>query len=90
MPQRYEQLQRFALTAPAARSVLLAGDFTHWKQNPIALEKRNGGIWTTTVSLPPGTYHYRFIVDGEWHDDPDCVLHARNPYGTEDSVRKVA
>jgi hypothetical protein len=54
------------------------------------MAKRPGGIWATTVSLPPGTYYYRFIVDGEWRDDPDCALHARNPYGSEDAVRLVA
>jgi 1,4-alpha-glucan branching enzyme len=52
--------------------------------------KRRGGVWKASVSLQPGTYHYRFLVDGEWRDDPNCELHVPNPYGTQDSVRIVA
>jgi hypothetical protein len=42
------------------------------------------------VALPPGTHHYRFIVDGEWRDDPECTLRVANPYGTQDNVRQIA
>jgi hypothetical protein len=42
------------------------------------------------VPLPPGTYHYRFLVDGEWRDDPVCPLHVPNIFGSQDAVRIVA
>ena len=82
--------QTFAFTAPDALSVQLVGDFTHWEERPISLEKGAEGVWRTTVELAPGTYHYRFMVDGEWRDDPECVLRAPNPYGGENMIRRVA
>lgn len=80
--------QSFSITAPGAVSVLLAGDFTHWKDKAIPMRKE-GGVWRATVPLPPGTHRYRFIVDGQWRDDPECTLRVPNPYGGEDSVRKI-
>ena len=54
------------------------------------LQKDAGGVWRTEVELPPGTHHYRFIVDGQWTDDPDCTLRVPNPYGGENMVRAVS
>ena len=82
--------QTFALKAPAASSVLLVGDFTRWQWNPVSLRKQPDGIWRVTVSLPPGEHRYRFLVDGEWRDDPECKLQVPNPFGSQDSVVKVS
>jgi len=70
--------------------VQLVGDFTLWEQEPISLEKGADGIWRVTVELAPGAHHYRFLVDGRWHDDPECGLHVPNPFGNRDAVRQVA
>ena len=83
------QAQHFAFTAPGAMSVQLVGDFTQWQQNPINLHLDPDGVWRITVELRPGTYHYRFQVDGEWRDDPECSLYVPNPYGSQDAVRHV-
>jgi 1,4-alpha-glucan branching enzyme len=85
-----DRRQTFAFTAPDALSVLLAGDFTQWQAQAIPMTKDPEGVWKTTVALPPGTHHYRFIVDGEWRDDPECMLRVANPYGTQDTVRQIA
>jgi len=84
-----KQKQAFSIKAPAALSVQLVGDFTHWQKTPIQLRKETGGVWKTVVELPPGTHHYRFLVDGEWRDDPECTLRVPNPHGTQNSVRLV-
>jgi 1,4-alpha-glucan branching enzyme len=81
--------QTFAITAPGAVSVQLMGDFTHWQEHPISMEKDADGVWRTAVELAPGTHHYRFFVDGKWHDDPECTLRAPNPYGGENMIRQV-
>ena len=47
------------------------------------------GTWKTQVSLLPGTYEYRFVVDGEWRDDPECPLRVENPFATQNCVRIV-
>ena len=84
------QKQAFAFSAPAARSVQLVGDFTHWQEKPINLQKGADGVWRAAVDLVPGTHHYRFLVDGEWRDDPECTLRTPNPYGGQDMLRRVS
>ena len=81
--------QTFSLTAPMATSVQLVGDFTQWQQKPINMHKGPDGSWRTTVELPPGAHHYRFLVNGEWQNDPECPLQTPNPFGGNDSVREV-
>ncbi len=81
--------QAFSLAAPTATSVQLTGDFTDWQQRPLNMEKGADGIWRAAVELPPGAHHYRFLVDGQWRDDPECLLQVPNPYGTQNSVRQV-
>ena len=86
----YGQKQTFAFSAPGARSVQLVGDFTQWQERPINLQKGADGTWRTTVELKPGMHHYRFLVDGQWRDDPECALRTPNPYGGENMTRRVA
>ena len=69
---------------------LLVCDFTHWQQSGIPMHKGKDGIWVATVELPPGSHTYRFIVDGDWRDDPECTLRVPNPYGSQDMVRQVS
>ena len=54
------------------------------------MKKGRDGIWIASVELVPGKHNYRFIVDGDWCDDPDCTVRVRNPYGGENMVRQVA
>ncbi len=81
--------QTFSFTAPTATSVQLVGDFTRWQENPINLKQGTDGVWQAAVALKPGTHHYRFLVDGQWRDDPDCAVRVPNPFGSENSVRIV-
>jgi 1,4-alpha-glucan branching enzyme len=82
--------QTFRLRAPESAKVLLAGDFTNWQEEPIPMKRAVEGVWETAIPLAPGTYQYRFIADGEWRDDPDCVLNAPNQFGGHNAVRVVA
>jgi 1,4-alpha-glucan branching enzyme len=81
--------QTFRFTAPTATSVLLVGDFTHWQKRGIPMQKGRDGIWIATVTLPPGKHNYRFIVDGDWQDDPECTVRVPKPYGSQNMVRLV-
>jgi len=84
-----KQQQTFSFDAPAANSVQLVGDFTQWQSHPIHLQRQPDGFWRTSVPLAPGVYHYRFLIDGEWRDDPECTLRVPNPFGSENAVRVV-
>jgi 1,4-alpha-glucan branching enzyme len=88
--EKKPKAQTFAFTAPTATSVQLVGDFTRWKERPINLQKGPDGVWRATVPLPSGLHHYRFLVDGEWRDDPACTIRVPNPYGGQNAVRQVA
>jgi 1,4-alpha-glucan branching enzyme len=76
----------FSYVAPDAQSVVLAGDFTGWQEAPLSLKKDKSGLWKKTVSLPPGQYEYRLMVDGEWRDDPQCSNRRPNQFGSENCV----
>jgi 1,4-alpha-glucan branching enzyme len=84
------RIQTFSFSAPGAVRVQLAGDFTQWQEQPINMRKGEDGVWRTTVQLLPGTHQYRFLVDGQWRDDPQCIRHVPNPFGSEDAVCQIA
>ncbi len=84
-----QKKQTFRFTAPAAESVLLVGDFTNWQHEAIPMKKGKDGIWSIALELPSGQYHYRFIVDNEWKDDPECTIRVPNPFGGHNMVRHV-
>lgn len=90
MAKIFKQKTTFSLFAPDAQSVQLAGDFTSWEQSPVTLRKQPDGVWKTTVKLPPGTYEYRLLVDGQWQDDPQCPTRIPNPFGTQNCLCQVA
>jgi 1,4-alpha-glucan branching enzyme len=79
----------FALQAPEAKEVRVAGTFTDWEQAAMTLRKQKDGTWKKTVALPPGTYEYRFMVDGEWRDDPACPMRRPNHFGSQNCIRVV-
>jgi hypothetical protein len=61
---------QFVLSAPGAKRVAVAGDFSEWK--PVHVMTRSqAGVWTVVVPLDPGVHDYAFVVDGErWVPDP--------------------
>jgi len=79
----------FQLKAPTATNVAVSGDFNNWDPKGLPLKKSRNGIWSVELSLQPGRYEYKFIVDGEWKADPDNKLTSPNPFGTENSVKEV-
>ncbi len=76
----------FTKVAPEAQNVFLAGNFNNWDINSHPLKRGAKGIWKASVSLMPGVYEYRFLVDGEWQNDPNCTDFVPNSYGSENCV----
>jgi 1,4-alpha-glucan branching enzyme len=79
---------QFAYEAPEARHIAVTGSFCDWNDG-YALKKDKKGLWKTAVSLEPGRYEYRFMVDGEWRGDPAAKDRVSNPYGGENDVLVV-
>ena len=55
--------------AGAEKSVKVAGAFNNWE--PQSLEyNSDGDYWAKSFDIPPGSYTYKYVVDGEWMHDP--------------------
>lgn len=79
----------FSISAPDARNVKLAGDFTGWEAAALEMKRQTNGAWKASIAVPPGQHEYRFIVDGQWADDPKCDVRKPNPFGGENCLRVV-
>ncbi len=82
--------------APDAQSVCVAGTFNNWQPDATPMPRAENGDWTISLSLSPGRYEYKFIVDGQWCcepargdsavESPGCVA---NEFGTSNRTLEV-
>ncbi|MGH7901248.1 MAG: hypothetical protein ACRENZ_05865, partial [Thermodesulfobacteriota bacterium] len=62
----------FSCYAPWATGVFVAGDFNGWKRKDTPLIKGKDDVWRVVLVLKPNRSHdYKFIVDGNWLNDPN-------------------
>lgn len=85
-PKPRKKRVTFSLHAPEAQEVSVAGTFNDWNPEGHSLKKDKKGMWKTALTLLPGTYEYRFVVNGEWQEDPACQDRCLNAFGTYNSV----
>ena len=75
-----------ALFAPYKKFVLIQGDFNNWNGSGTVMNKQNDGLWWKTLSLPPGTYEYQYVVDGSiiiadpFSEDVDWTLNGKEDW----------
>lgn len=80
----------FSVRADPDSKVYLAGNFNNWDpQSREMTDKKNAGVYTAMLFLPPGTYEYKFVINGTWCVDPECSEWVQNSLGTLNSVRRV-
>ena len=86
-PQKVEKGVLFTLKAPHNATVLIVGDFNGWstEQGEMKFTKEEEA-WQCFVPLPPGQYHYKFIVNNEWIADPSNPRQEDNAFGGKNSV----
>jgi hypothetical protein len=77
------------LTWPGAQQVCIAGSFNDWHPSVTPMVRLEDGKWAKELALPPGRYEYRFVVDGQWVDDPAATELIPNPFGTPNAVLAV-
>jgi 1,4-alpha-glucan branching enzyme len=82
-----EQVE-FVFEMAEANSVAVAGTFNDWDPRRTPMRKNPDGVWTTAVSLVPGRYEYRFVVDGKWISDPKAPS-ITNAFGGTNSILEV-
>lgn len=85
-PAQLERMAETTLAAPPPREVVIeyrdlgaadvriAGDFNGWVPDRGVLssthQEGETRVWRKVLRLAPGTYEYRYVVDGEWREDP--------------------
>jgi 1,4-alpha-glucan branching enzyme len=77
------------LKAQGASDVCLMGDFNNWNARTHPMKLTEEGLWVKVVMLQPGRHEYKFLVDGEWWNDPENEDFCQNCYGTLNSVVAV-
>ncbi|MEW6246507.1 MAG: isoamylase early set domain-containing protein [Nitrospirota bacterium] len=83
-------LVRLVLLEPQARSVAVAGDFNGWNPERTPLSRVDGGVWTATIPLKPGRYHYMYVVDGtQWVADPFAREESLDGFGSRNAVLDI-
>jgi len=80
----------FTVRAKEGSKVFLAGIFNNWDPTtkPMA-DKTGDGVYTVALNLAPGSYQYKFVIDGTWCADPECKDWIQNDHGTLNSVKTV-
>jgi 1,4-alpha-glucan branching enzyme len=74
---------------PKAMEVCIAGSFNDWHPAATLMISLGDGKWAKELALPPGRYEYRFVVDGQWVDDPAAKETVPNPFGGFNAVLVV-
>lgn len=76
----------FSLEAAEANEVVVMGDFNNWDPKKHPMKKQGNGMWNKTVMLSPGKYEYKFLVDGNWAEDPRNEQACVNSFGSRNNV----
>ena len=80
----------FTVHADKGKAVYVAGEFNKWDPSAKKMAyKAKDGIYSATVKLAPGTYQYKFVIDGTWCADPENANAVPNDQGTFNSVIEV-
>ena len=89
VPTAKNRVCRFELYHAQAATVCIAGSFNDWQPNAAPMVALGDGRWVKELTLPPGRYEYRFVVNGEWQDDPNATEVVPNPHGGVNAVLTV-
>lgn len=60
----------FPKQADMPEKVAVAGEFNGWNDSAAIMESKDDGSLEITLSLKPGRYTYKYVIDGEWVSDP--------------------
>ena len=76
----------FSMNSSDAEEVILMGDFNNWNPKKHPMQKDRNGMWVKSVIISPGKYEYKFLVDGQWKEDPQNGQTCPNRFGTYNNI----
>jgi len=81
----------FAIRAPGAQRVQVAGSFNNWNPNACSMvpEQDGSDTWRLRVPIEGPRHEYRFVIDGRWETDPGNPHTVPNDFGELNSVVEV-
>jgi len=82
----HDRTAEFSFYRPQARSVHLVGDFNNWQDKVLPMSRGPDGYWRLAVSLPAGTFRFRYQADGEWFVDYAAFGLDPGPFGLDSIV----
>jgi hypothetical protein len=74
------------------RKIFLAGNFNDWKPSDekfLMKDEDGDGIYSITVKLAPGSYQYKYVMEGKWIQDTYAPEEAPDGYGGRNSKFEV-
>lgn len=72
----------------SAKSVVVAGSFNNWRTNELKMIPYRGS-WVLSAYIREGTHAYKFIVDGNWINDPACKVNRPDGMGNMNSFFSI-
>lgn len=88
--QAQSQTLRIEFHDEHAQTVSIAGTFNDWRPGVAPMIPLGQGRWVKELSLPPGRYEYRLVVNGKWICDPAATEKVLNPFGGQNAVLTVS
>ncbi|MFK7883446.1 MAG: AAA family ATPase [Phycisphaerales bacterium] len=80
----------FVQPATGVGSVAVVGDFNGWDPSAGEMTRRSDlGIFECRIECPPGRFHYRLVIDGEWRCDAYNPARVPNGLGGENNLAVV-
>lgn len=76
----------FSFETSDAKEVVLMGNFNHWNAKKHPMKSNGNRMWNKSVMIPPGRYEYKFLVDGQWEEDPQNEQTCLNCFGTQNNL----
>ena len=64
-----KKVVEFRFFRPEAESVSVVGDFNNWQAEDLPMVRTEEGHWRAEVDLPPGTFKFKYVADGQWYTD---------------------
>jgi len=64
-----------------ADAVFVAGNFNNWSTSATPMQFVDG-VWQLAIALDPGTYQYKFVINGTtWKEDPEALSYVDDGFG---------